>query len=170
VKMIISDEVVQTIPYSRGAPTKYHPKMCDIVISTARSGGFKAAMCVNCGVSLCAFDKYLKEHQEFREAFEYAELITLKIQEELLVAGATGQVEGYNFKANAFVLTNKYKSLYDATGKGNTEITINTINMTSDQMQAKIAQKIEKLKAMGQILVPESEVVVVSTAEGEEGE
>lgn len=152
MKLIIGEEVVQTIPYKRGKPSSYHPKMCEIVIRTAEIGGFEAAMCINCGISISTFKKYIKEYEEFAEAVEFAKLITLKLQEEILVAGSLGQIEGYNFKANEKILSSKYRELYGKEDKDVNTITVNNISLTVEQMQEKISQKLEKLKFMGQVI------------------
>jgi intergrase/recombinase len=145
----LSDEVNRDIPpYVRGKLSLYHPKMCDVVINTAMQGGFKAEMCINCGISNATFDKYVNTYPEFKESYEFAELIILREAEKLLQKGARGELPGEAFKYLSKLLDNKYKHLYEKAGN-NTEITVNTINLTPEQVSAKIAQKIGSLKAQG---------------------
>jgi hypothetical protein len=148
MKFAIREDTETYIPYQRGVKSLYNPRMCDLVIETAIAGGFHAAMCLSCGITAKTFDNYRKEHIEFNDAVEYADLITLSQQEQKLQDMADGKIKG-DYRATAMLLNNKYRHIYDKTAGSNTEITINTINLTSDQMNAQIAQKLEKLKSMG---------------------
>lgn len=167
MKHIISKDSPAYVPFRRaGSQTKYSSMMCDKVVAVAMEGGFRAAMCVALNISLSTFNNYIRDYPDFADAVEFADLVTLAQQEQLLQDGARGMTEGkYNFTANAFILSNKYKHLYDkAGGGGNTEININnnTINLTPEQLTAKIAQKMEQLKIRGIELDP----VVIEQIEG----
>lgn len=151
MKFQLSDEVVETIPYTRGLVPVYHPKMCDVVISAAQAGGQEAQMCINCGICMSTFKKYQKDYPEFASAVEYAKLIFVARLEAMMVAGAQGDIEKYNFKANEKLLAvaeEKYRTLSERI-QGNTTVTINTINLTSEQRLEKIKQISEKLKGFG---------------------
>lgn len=135
-----------------GRNTKYDSSMCDLVKAIARSGGFHAAMIMACGISKKTFYKWQDDYEEFKEAVEEADTISLAFQEKCLVEGMLGNIKNYNFSANAMILNNKYKTLYTKSGDGpTTEININTINLTQEQIDDKIAQKLEKLGAAGKI-------------------
>ena len=170
MKYDISKLSLEYVPFRQGgAPSKYHPEMCNIVIEVAKEEGFHAAMCVALGITEKTFNVYRKDHPEFNDAVEYADLITLAQQEKRLQDGAAGRIEKYNFNANAMVLNNKYRHSYDRSGSGNnTEITINAINLTPEQINYKIAQKLEKLKSLGIELQPA--VIEHETIEVEEDE
>lgn len=134
---------------------KYKPEMCDVVIQVANDGGFHAAMMVALDIGNDTFYRWKREIPEFKEAVEKADLISLALQEAALMDGMLGKIKGYNFSANAMILNNKYKALYQRTDGGSTtDITINTINLTPEQLDTKIAQKLEKLKSMGIELKP----------------
>ena len=133
---------------------KYKPEMCDIVVQVANDGGFHAAMMVALGIGNDTFYRWKREIPEFKEAVEKADLISLALQEAILMDGMLGKIKGYNYSANSKILDNKYKALYQKDGSGNTEITINTVNLTPEQLDNKIAQKLEKLKTMGIELKP----------------
>lgn len=140
----------EILPARRGAPTKYKVEMCDVIKAVATDGGFHAAMMVACGITNDTFYRWQREIPEFREAVAQADLISLALQEAALMDGMMGRIKNYNFNANAMILNNKYKALYTrGEGSGNTEVTINTINLTPDQMDIKISQKLEKLRSMG---------------------
>jgi hypothetical protein len=147
----MSEEEVEFIPArGRGAEKKYQPWMCEKIIEVARAGGFHAAMMNAIDVARATFYAYKKDIPEFAEALEKADMISLEMLEDKLVKGMSGEIKNYSFSANAFTLSNKYKSLYPRAGSGDTtEVTINNLNLTPDQLQNKIAQKYEKLKSLG---------------------
>lgn len=140
------------VPRQRGRPLKYRPDMCDTIVAIAYEGGMHAAMWTACGISQSQFYEWKLNIPAFRDAVEEADGISLAFQEAVLVKGMLGQIKGYNFNANAMILNNKYKAIYSRSGSGdNTEIIINnnTLNLTSDQITQKIAQKLEKFKTLG---------------------
>src|SRR5260221_376748 len=149
--MKIQGEITQeVVPYTRGAPTKYRSDMCGIVIQVAHDGGFHAAMMVACGIGNDTFYRWKNEIPEFKQAVDQADLISLALQEAVLVDGMLGKIKNYNFNANAMILNNKWRAQYARSGSGdNTEITINTVNLSKDQLDNKIAQKLERLKSLG---------------------
>jgi hypothetical protein len=145
--------VIQVKP-KRGAPTKYEDWMCDKVVEVAQDGGFHAAMMVACGIDNDTFYRYKREIPEFKDAVEYADLISLAIQEATLIAGSRGEIRNYNFASNAMILSNKYRALYKGNeGSSNTEININnnTINLSPQERDDKIAQILQKLKSAGSL-------------------
>lgn len=150
----------------RGAPTKYEEWMCEAVIQVAQDGGFHTAMMVACGIDKDTFYKYKNDIPEFKEAVEYADLISLAIQEATLVAGMRGEIRNYNFSANAMILNNKYRALYKTGTGDNTEININnnTINLTKTEIDDRLNRVIETLKKSGTdvkslVNLSESEVI-----------
>lgn len=151
MKFILDSNEVVKLPYQTGPTTKYMPKMCDVVISTAQSGGQEAQMCVNCGISMSTFIKYQKEYPEFMAAVEYAKLVFVATLEAMMVAGAEGKIEKYNFKANEKLLEvaeEKYRKLAER-NQSNTTVNINTINLSPEERTEKIKQISEKLKTFG---------------------
>lgn len=154
-KIIENTPEVEFLPATAGGNTKYRPEMCDVVVQVAHDGGFHAAMMVALDIGNDTFYRWKREIPEFKEAVEKADLVSLALQEAALMDGMLGKIKGYNFSANAMILNNKYKSLYQrADGGSNTEITINTVNLSPEQLDSKIAQKLEKLKSMGIELKP----------------
>ena len=151
MKFQIDSDQVLKLPYQRGVITSYLPKMCDVVVSTAQSGGDEEQMCLNCGIGMQSFRKYQKDHPEFAQAVEYAKLLYVASLQALMVAGASGLVEHYNFKANEKLLevaAEKYRKLAERNQINNT-VNINTINLTPQQRIEKIQQISEKLKSFG---------------------
>ncbi len=138
------------LSFKPGAVPKYDVKMCEVVISTAECGGQEAQMCINCGIGKSTFNKYIKEYPEFAAAVEYAKLIFVATLEAMMVAGAEGRIEHYNFKANEKLLAvaeEKYRSLSER-GQSTT-VNINTINLSPEERNNKIKQISEKLKSFG---------------------
>lgn len=167
----MSKDTQEFIPFRRsGSPVEYSSGMCQTVVNVAKAGGFEAAMCVALNISPTTFRSYQEKYPEFKEAVEFANTIILAMQEKNLQDGIVGKTEGkYNFSANAYVLNNKYKQLYSsASGSNNTEITINQINLSPEQITAKIAQKLEKLQTMGIVVKPE-DVTIPSIEEENDG-
>jgi hypothetical protein len=147
------EDTQKFLPTTRGAPSKYRPEMCNIVIQVANDGGFHAAMMVACGIGNDTFYRWKKEIPEFKEAVDQADLISLALQEAVLVDGMLGKIKNYNFNANAMILNNKWRAHYarvnSSGGDTNIEITNNTINLSKDEIDNKIAQVLERLKKSG---------------------
>lgn len=133
---------------------KYEEWMCDKIKEVAANGGHIPAMCSAIGVrSTTTFYKWLELHEEFKEAYEEARIISQEFYENLLLAGATGQIKGFNFHAAAMILNNKFPQDYRRSATGsNTEINIGSINsieqLNSKELDAKIAALQEKLQLL----------------------
>lgn len=125
--------------------------MCEKIIEVARNGGHQAAMMLAIGVrSTDTFYRWLEQYPEFKNAYEYSKVVSKAFYEDIGLKGALGMIPGFNFHSYAMTMNNKFPEDYkrSATG-GNTEITINTMNLSPDQLDSKIAQKLEQLKAFG---------------------
>lgn len=150
------DEQAKPLPKRRGPKNKYESWMADKIIEVAEGGGFHAAMMVELGITNDTFYRWKREIPEFKEACEQADLVSLALQERMLVQGALGQIKNFNFSAVAMVLNNKYKAQYQRTGnETNVSITNNTLNVSSDEVRNKIAQKLELIKSKGVELTPQ---------------
>lgn len=142
---------LQIAPRTPGRPSLYNPSMCEIVIKVAMQGGFHAAMQLACGIGKTQFYEWKNNIPEFKEAVDFADTISLAKQEEILTKLATGEYKG-NVNAVLAVLNNKWKTDYSRSATSeSTEITINnnTLNLTSEQVNEKIAQKLEKFRSLG---------------------
>lgn len=130
--------------------TKYRPWMCDAVIEVAEKGGFHAAMMLRLGISRGTFYSYIREYPEFARAVEQADLITQSDNENTLSAIAKNKKAG-DFKAVSYILQTKFAKDYpkDVIDSSSTNITINNLNLTSEERDHKIAQLAEKLRAAG---------------------
>lgn len=142
-----------------GPKRKYDASMCNTIIDVATSGGHVSEMMMAIGVrSKDTFFRWQKEYPEFKEAYEYSKIVSQAFYERMLLNGSLGQIPGFNATAFAMIMNNKFGDEYKRSATGsNTEITINSMSLTSDQMNLKIAQKMEQLKALGIELAPTGE-------------
>lgn len=136
-----------------GPKSKFMPWMCDKIIEVAQLGGHIPAMCQAIGIkSEDTFHRWKREYPEFKAAYEEARTVSKGVYENILLQGAMGQIKGFNFNAIAMIMNNKFPDEYKRGANGsntNTEITINQLNLTPEQVQYKINQKLEKLRSMG---------------------
>lgn len=136
-----------------GRPSKYEPSMCAQILEIAATGGHVAAMCKAIGISRTQFYKWKKTIPEFAEAIEDAKLTSQSVYENLLLQGALGKIPGFNFNSLSLIMHNKFPDEYKRGSNGsavsNTEITINQLHLSPKEIDYKIAQKLEKLQALG---------------------
>lgn len=136
----------------RGPKAKFKQEMCDQVVACAATGEHIAGMMMTIGVkSKDTWYRWQQEYPEFKEAVEYAKIVSQAYYERLGLMGVRGEVPNFNASTFALLMNNKFSDDYKRGSSGNsgTEITLNTINYTPDQINEKIAQKLEKLKSLG---------------------
>ena len=150
----MTDEI-EVIPAKRGPKNKFESWMCDAIVEVARTGGHIPTMCEAIGIkSENTFHTWKKEYPEFASAYEEARTVSKGVYENLLLQGAMGKIPGFNFNAIAMLMNNKFPDEYKRGANGsnttsNTEITINQLALSPEQVQYKINQKLEKLKSLG---------------------
>ncbi len=135
-----------------GAPIKYNPLMCETIFDVAKVGGHIPAMMLRLGIrSKDTWYRWQEEYPEFKEAVAFAKIISQAFHEHIGLQGAMGEIPNFNASTYALIMNNKFSDDYkrSSSGAGNTEITMNTINYTAEQINEKIAQKLEKLKSLG---------------------
>lgn len=134
-----------------GPKPKFEPWMCDKIIEVAAEGGHIPAMMSAINVfSKETWYRWKNDYPEFKEAVEKSEIVSQAFYEKLGLLGTMGQIK--NFSATTYMITmnNKFGDEYKrGTGGNNTEITINQVALSSDQLALKIAQKAEQLKMLG---------------------
>lgn len=134
-----------------GAPCNYKSEYCSKILSVANIGGHIPAMMVEIGIkSKDTWYRWQREYPEFKEAVEYADIISQAFYEELGLKAVQGKIKDFSATTYALLMNNKFGKDYKR-NPSNTEINItnNTLNLTSEQVQQKIAQKLEKLKSLG---------------------
>ncbi len=136
-----------------GRPCKFEPWMCEKILEIASNGGHQAAMMQAIGIKKTQFHTWKKEIPEFKDAIEEAKLISQSVYENILLQGAMGKIPGFNFNSISLLMHNKFPDEYKRGSNGstvsNTEITINQLHLSPKEIDYKIAQKLEKLQALG---------------------
>ena len=134
------------------AKSKYSPEMCDKIIEVASKGGHIPAMMLAIGVkSKDTWYRWIKDHPEFKEAVEFAKISNQAFMEDIGMRAIVGTIPNFNSPTYALVMHNKFKEDYkrDTGGGDHVEVTINNLNLTSEEISLKIAQKLQKLKGLG---------------------
>jgi len=140
------------LPVKRGPKNKYTPEMCDAIVAAASSGGHIPEMMLSIGIkSKDTWYRWQKENPEFKEAVEYSKIVNQAFYEKIGLKGIMGEIPNFNATTFALMMNNKFGDEYKRSHSGNgpTEITVNTVNYNEEQTTEKIAQKLEKLKALG---------------------
>ena len=156
-----------------GKTTYYEPWMCDKIIEIASQGGSRSKMIVALGIRREAtINEWCEKYPEFREAYAISKHYHLAYLEDINLENAKGEIKG-NATSMALMLNNYHPEIYkrnpDATGGGHTEININTINLSPEQMDTAIKQKIQLLRSFGLEFDPTkstiTDAVVISNSE-----
>lgn len=146
---------IEVIPAGISPACKYKPQACEAILEIASKGGHISTMMNAVGIrSKSTWASWKQRYPEFKEAVEHAEIISQSFYEQLGLQGIMGTIPNFNATTYALVMNNKFSNEYkrNPSGSGPTEITFNTVNMSSDQVSEKIAQKIERLKSLGVVL------------------
>jgi len=142
----------------------YDPSYCHKIIEIAAEGNHVATMCVELGIhSQTTFYKWVREHEEFQQAYEYARLVSLAYHEQLLKHMAVGELDPKGYKALMTTLHNKYPEEYKAMSGSTTSVELNFTNNVTNIDQATLDAKIESLNArLGLTKKPQEIEVMVS--------
>lgn len=135
-----------------GPISKYNPSVCSQVLEAAKTGAHIPGMMLAIGIrSKDTWYRWQDEHPEFKEAVEYAKVISQAVWENIGLQGTTGNIKNFNASSYALIMNNKFSDEYRRSGTGsNTDITINQLSLTPEQVQQRITQVTERLKALGQ--------------------
>jgi hypothetical protein len=134
--------------------TKYSPEMCLKLTEIASRGGHVAEMMITLGISSKeTFYRWQQEHPEFKEAYQLSKLVAQAYYERIGLQGALGEIPNFNATTYALIMNNKFSDEYKRSGSGShTEITVNTLNLSPEQIESKISQKLNRLKSLGVIV------------------
>lgn len=147
---VLEGELVQK--NKTGPKSKYTPNMCQIIIDIAAQGGHIAAMRNALGgISKDTWYAWKDKYQEFKDAVDHAEAVSQEFYENIGLNGITGHLKGFNSTAYIHLMSNKFKEDYSRSGDSKTEINVtnNTVNLTSEQVTQRIAQRLEQLQNLG---------------------
>jgi hypothetical protein len=142
---------VITVESKKGAPALYTTNMCQQIIDIASQGGHIPAMMDAIGIkSKDTWYRWQKEYPEFKDAVNQAEIKSQAFYEHLGLKALLGEIPHFSATTYALIMNNKFGNEYKRNASS-TEVTItnNTLNLTSEQVTEKIAQKMEKLKSLG---------------------
>lgn len=155
---------MKKVPNPNGAPIKYKPELCDVIIQVAKDMGFKSAMCVAIGkivndnerpISSSTFNEWRERYPEFEDAWQQCNTILQANLENVALQGAVGNIKNFNLGALALIVNNKFPEEYKRTHNGAAtepaNTTINILQMSPEEIKYKIAQKQEYLMQKGQL-------------------
>ncbi len=143
-----------------GAPSKYSPDCCTKILKIAEQGGHIPAMMREIGIkSKDTWYRWQKDYPEFRDAVEQAEIVSQAFYEEMGLRGTLGQIPNFNASTYALIMNNKFNKDYKRNPSATeVNITNNTLNLTTEQLDDKIAQAMEKVKSLGFDIGPGSSI------------
>lgn len=119
----------------------YESFMCEKILQIGEQGGNFAEMLKSLEVKTKAtFFRWLDEHEEFRDAYELAQVYCQAYWEEKLRQGALGEIDGFNAAAFKTYMSSKFPE-YKQEAK--TEININSNNTLGKMDDALIDERIK---------------------------
>lgn len=92
-----------------GAPSKYKPEYCDLVIAVGETGGTKVEMAEACDVHRETLDNWAKEHPEFFDAIKRGLQKAQSVWQKKGMQGVFGEVDGFNATGFIFNMKNRFK-------------------------------------------------------------
>ena len=85
--------------------------MCDKIVALGKKGKSKTQMAAHLNIARSTFDRYIEEHEEFREAYELADTHSQALWEQLGMGGlAKGHL--FNDRAWQFQVRNRWPASY----------------------------------------------------------
>ncbi len=123
------------------------------MINIAQNGGHQSAMSIALGFkSEDTFYRWKREIPEFKAMCDEAKMHAKAFYENLLLKGGAGCIKGFNTAAIMSIVNAKFADEYKPeTTNTNTTNNINILNLNSEEIQYKIAQKIESLRRYGEV-------------------
>jgi len=118
-----------------GRPTKYEPKMCEIVINCGKEGMSKCEMALELNIAYSNFDRWQNEIPEFQEAIKEAMKHSQAWWERNGRMATFGGIDGFNATSYIFNMKNRFRDDWNDTVK----------NEHSGPEGGPIVQKIERV-------------------------
>lgn len=124
------------------------------MIEIAQRGGHQSEMCLALGLkSEDTFYRWKREIPEFKEMCDTAALHSKAFYENIGLNGTLGRIPNFSATTYAIIVNNKFRDEYKpANDSGNTinNTTVNVLNMSTEELDYKIAQKLEVLRKFGE--------------------
>ena len=150
----------------RGRPSTYDPQFCDEVINVGKEGGSNTEMAVTLGLSIDTFYRWIQQHEDFAEAVNLAEQLSMIWWEKAQRNGMMGKIPGFNATAMIFGMKNRFPRHYrdirtnEMTGFGGGAIQIESkakeLNQLSDEQLEALEFALRPL-IEGQVIDEDSE-------------
>jgi hypothetical protein len=120
------------------------------MVEIAQQGGHQSAMAAALGLkSTDTFYRWKREIPEFKEMADEAMMHSQVFYEKENTKQITGESKG-NATSLALVLNNKFRDEYKPSeGSTTNNTTINVLNLSAEEMDYRIAQKLEILRGAG---------------------
>lgn len=138
---------MEVIPKNKGGrPSKYKEEYQQLLVDTFKSGGHISHFCSLANINPDTFHSWISKYPEFEAAYKKAKMESQAFYETILLKGALGQIDKFNFNALAMILNNKFRGEYTRNASGsNTEINIGTLNSVDLQNPKIVQERIEAL-------------------------
>jgi hypothetical protein len=118
-----------------GRPTKYEPKMCEIVINCGKEGMSKCEMALELDIAYDTFDRWQNQNKKFSEAVKEAMRHSQAWWERNGRMATFGGIDGFNATSYIFNMKNRFRDDWNDTMK----------NEHSGPDGGPIVQKIERV-------------------------
>lgn len=118
-----------------GRPTKYEPKMCDVVIKCGKEGMSKCEMALELDIAYDTFDRWQNQNKQFSEAVKEAMRHSQAWWERNGRMATFGGIDGFNATSYIFNMKNRFRDDWNDTVK----------NEHSGPEGGPIVQKIERV-------------------------
>jgi len=100
-----------------GRPTKYEPKMCEVVIECGKQGMSKCEMALELDIAYDTFDRWQNEITEFSEAVKEAMRYSQAWWERNGRMATFGAIDGFNATSYIFNMKNRFRADWNDTVK-----------------------------------------------------
>jgi hypothetical protein len=92
-----------------GRPSKYKKEYPKLLIAHMSKGLSFDCFAADCGVHIDTMHEWAKVHKEFSEAKRLGLALSLKVWEQIGIAGTTGKMKGFNTAAWIFNMKNRFR-------------------------------------------------------------
>ena len=137
-----------------GRPEEYDPSACIAIIVSAAKGRHMDSWAIAAGAkSRQTLYNWEERHPEFKEAMDYARLISRDFYGSAGAEATLGNIPNFNANTWATIVKNKFPDEWgqstESSGGSTTNINFNTVNLTSDEKVNKVKSLIQQLKQSG---------------------
>jgi len=119
-------------------------------------------MMVRLDICRDTFYRWINDYPLFGTAYERSKIVSQAFYEKLLLDGALGKIERFNFNSVAMILNNKCPQEYKRSATGsNTEINyIGNVNAIKNLDMDSLDQKIKQLNQLNNITIEKDTIAI----------